>query len=140
MQRLILGFGNILRGEDGFGVDAITLLQKETLENTTLQSAFGLTPEMALDLLAYSHIVFIDTAFSSCHAYTLACSLENSKEVSLSHHISVFHLIDILNTLYQHYPSFEIFSMLGNHFESINDSIAYTKALQQTVDFLIQYS
>lgn len=139
MQRLILGFGNILRGEDGFGVDAITLLQKETLENTTLQSAFGLTPEMALDLLAYSHIVFIDTAFSSCHAYTLACSLENSKEVSLSHHISVFHLMDILNTLYQHYPSFEIFSMLGNNFEAVTNKTAYYQALEKTTQFLTHY-
>ena len=139
MQRLILGFGNTLRGEDAFGVDAITLLQKETLENTTLQSAFGLTPEMALDLLAYSHIVFIDTAFSSCHAYTLACSLENSKEVSLSHHISVFHLMDILNTLYQHYPTFEIFSMLGNNFETISNKIAYHEALEKTTQFLMHY-
>lgn len=139
MQRLILGFGNILRGEDGFGVDAITLLQKETLENTTLQSAFGLTPEMALDLLAYSHIVFIDTAFSPCHAYTLACSLENSKEVSLSHHISVFHLMDILNTLYQHYPSFEIFSMLGNNFEAVTNKTAYYQALEKTTQFLTHY-
>lgn len=139
MKQVIIGYGNTLRGDDGFGVDAITLLQKETLENTTLQSAFGLTPEMALDLLAYSHIVFIDTAFSPCHAYTLACSLENSKEVSLSHHISVFHLMDILNTLYQHYPSFEIFSMLGNNFEAVTNKTAYYQALEKTTQFLTHY-
>jgi hydrogenase maturation protease len=139
MKRLIVGFGNTLRGEDAFGVDAILMLQNKALKNTTLLSAFQLTPEMALELLDYSHIIFIDTAFSPCCQYALACSLENAKGVTLSHHISAFHLIDILNTLYGHFPSFEIFSMLGNNFEAITNKIAYHQALEKTTQFLIHY-
>jgi len=136
MKRLIIGYGNTLRGDDGFGVDVVTLLQNKSLKNTTTISAFQLTPEMALDLLEYSHIVFVDTAFSPSHEYILACSLENTHNVNLSHHISAFHLIDILNTLYDHCPSFEIFSMLGNDFERMNNQTAYHQALHKTVEFL----
>lgn len=139
MQRLIIGYGNTLRGQDAFGIDAIVQLDNKALHNTTLLSVFQLTPEMALEMLEYSHIVFIDTAFSPSHAYALACSLDNTHAVNLSHHISAFHLIDILNTLYQHCPSFEIFSMLGNNFETINDQVTYTQALHKTVEFLTQY-
>lgn len=139
MKRLILGFGNTLRGEDAFGVDAVLLLQNNTLKNTTVLSAFQLTPEMALEMLEYSHIIFIDTAFSPSHAYALACSLEKSNRVNLSHHISAFHLIHILNTLYGHFPSFEIFSMLGNNFEAISNVVAYKEALEKTTQFLMHY-
>jgi Ni,Fe-hydrogenase maturation factor len=136
MQRLIIGYGNTLRGQDAFGVDAIAILGKKTLKNTTLLSAFQLTPEMALTMLNYSHIVFIDTAFSHCYEYALACSLENSNGMNLSHHISAFHLIDMVNTLYKHHPSFEIFSMLGNDFETIQDRVSYEQALLKTTEFL----
>lgn len=140
MKQVIIGYGNTLRGDDAFGVDVVTLLQNKALKKSATIKAFQLTPEIALELLEYSHIIFIDTAFSPSHEYALACSLEKNHTLEFSHHISAFHLIDILSTLYQHFPTFEIFSMLGNHFESINDSIAYTKALQQTVDFLSQES
>lgn len=140
MKHVIIGYGNTLRGEDGFGVDVVTLLQNKSLKDTVTIKAFQLMPEMALDLLNCSHIIFVDTAFSPSHEYALACSLEKSHTFNFSHHISAFHLIHILNTLYQHFPTFEIFSMLGNSFETINNPIAYNNAVKQTVDFLIQYS
>lgn len=136
MKRLIIGYGNTLRAQDAFGVDAITLLQKKNLSNTTLRSAFQLTPEMALECLEYTHIVFIDTAFSASNSYSLACSLENSNAINLSHHISAFYLIELLNRLYKYFPTFEIYSMLGNNFETINNEEAYKNALDKTVEFL----
>lgn len=136
MKRLIIGYGNILRAEDAFGVDAISLLQEKELKNTTLLSAFQLTPEMALEFLPYSHIVFIDTALSHSNTYALACRLENSNGMSLSHHVSAFHLMHILNSLYNHYPTFEMYSMLSNNFERIVNEEAYQNAIKETVDFL----
>ncbi len=136
MKRLIVGYGNTLRAQDAFGVDVVNLLQSISFKHTDTLSAFQLTPEMALKLLPYSHIVFIDTAFDKDDTYALACSLENSANVNLSHHLSAFHLMDILNQLYGHFPSFEIFSMLGNNFEHIDDTDAYNNAVKQTVGFL----
>ncbi len=138
MKRLIVGYGNTLRAQDAFGVDVVNLLQSISFKNTDTLAAFQLTPEMALKLLPYSHIVFIDTAFDKDNTYALACSLENSVNVNLSHHLSAFHLMDIMNQLYGHFPSFEIFSMLGNNFEVIENKDAYHQALKQTVDFLSQ--
>lgn len=135
MKRLILGYGNTLRADDAFGVDVATSLQNFSLENTDILTAFQLTPEMALELLPYSHIIFIDAAFNETHSYTLACTLENSSKLNLSHHISAFHLMEIVNSLYGHFPSFEIFSMLGNNFETIINKEAYDEAVKKTVDF-----
>ena len=42
-MRVIIGYGNELRGEDAFGLDVIKELQKLSLKDTKLISVFQLT-------------------------------------------------------------------------------------------------
>jgi hydrogenase maturation protease len=131
--RAIVGFGNTLRGEDGFGVDVLEELKKCSLEDTKLITTFQLTPELALELQEFDEIVFIDAAHSESSHYALACNLEKANQNTLSHHISIWMILSILNTLYECFPKYQIYSMLTNHYDSIEDRENYEKNIMQIV-------
>ena len=133
MSRIIVGYGNTLRGEDAFGVDVIKELEKVDLENTKLISTFQLTPELVLDLLDFDEIIFIDACYSPDNTYALACTVLKQNSTNLSHHISPDVVIAMLNNIYGKYPHFEIHSMLTNNFDEIIDKKIY----KTTIEILI---
>ncbi len=124
-MRIIVGYGNSLRGEDAFGVDIIQALQKYPLKDTLLIETFQLTPELCLELKDADEIIFVDVAYSKSDHYKLACPLSQTAFNSFSHHVSPQVIISFLNTLYNVYPNFEIYSMLTNSFEEIKDLKKY---------------
>lgn len=130
----IVGFGNELRGEDAFGVNVISELQKLKLQNLKLISCFQLTPELTLELKDSSKIIFIDAAYSVEEQYKLACNLQNNISNSLTHHISIDTLIYMLKQLYNKSPNFEIFSMLTSSFDKIRDEEKYLKCIKETIE------
>lgn len=134
-MRIIVGYGNDLRGEDAFGVDVVNLLQKQKLKNTKLISAYQLTPEICLELLDADEIVFIDAAFSNENHYAIACDIMEQQNVNLSHHIYPKVVISLLNSVYNKFPKFLIYSMLTNEFDTILDVDKYNKSLKSVVDF-----
>jgi hydrogenase maturation protease len=133
--RIIVGYGNTLRGEDGFGADLIDELAKHDLKETKLLKTFQLTPELALELKEYDEIIFIDAAHSEYETYELACSLQNTTQNTLSHHISIKMMISILNSLYDHYPSYEVYSMLTNNYDEIADKKRYNSNISKIVKY-----
>lgn len=134
---VIIGFGNDLRGEDAFGLDVIAQLQKHGFENTKFISTFQLTPELALELQDAKKIVFIDAAYSLENNYKLACSLEEINQNNLSHHISIKTILEILKTLYNKNPKYEVYSMLTNSFENISNKEKYKESINKTTEFIL---
>ena len=132
-MRAIVGYGNTLRGEDGFGVDVLTELQKHPLEDTKLISAFQLTPELALELQEFDEIIFIDAAHSENNHYALACNLEKPMQNLLSHHISIWMILSMLNTLYNSFPKYQIYSMLTDSYDLIEDREKYEQNIVKVV-------
>ncbi len=60
---LVLGFGNTLRRDDGVGVRAAELLEVDPrlrVEGVSVQAAYQLLPEMALDFGAVTLVVLVD--------------------------------------------------------------------------------
>ena len=137
-MRVIVGFGNELRGEDAFGVDVIKQLQKLALKDTKLITLFQLTPELCLDLLDADEVVFVDATFCENNSYALACSLENQTSLTLSHHIPINTIKEMLNTLYNHYPKVELFSMFTCSFDKIENRALYECRLNEIVKYLIK--
>ncbi|DAB29439.1 MAG TPA: hypothetical protein CFH84_09500 [Sulfurimonas sp. UBA12504] len=135
-MRIIIGYGNKIRGEDGFGVNVIEVLQKRKLFNTKLISVMQLTPELTLDLLEATHIIFIDAAFSQTDHYALACSIEMQSDATLSHHIAPQMIRMFLRLLYAKNPDFEIISMLSANFEEIQNKRSYKRSLNAVVAYL----
>ncbi len=136
-MRVIVGFGNELRGEDAFGVDVVKLLQKHPPKDTKLITLFQLIPELCLDLLDADEVVFIDAAFCENNPYVLACSLENQTSLTLSHHISINTIKEMLNSLYNFYPKVEVFSMLTCSFDKIKNRDLYKDRLKELAKYLV---
>jgi hydrogenase maturation protease len=132
-MRVIVGYGNELRGEDAFGVDAIKELQKFHLKNTKLISAFQLTPEIVLELLEADEIIFIDACNNEKNHYALACSLSEQSRFNLSHHISPKTIIVMLESLYDKHPNFFIYSMMTKSFDNIKNEKIYKMRIEQIV-------
>jgi len=128
-MRVIIGYGNSLRGEDAFGLDVIKELQKLSLKDTKLISAHQLTPEMTLELQEADEIIFIDTCHDEKNNYSLACSLAQQNNLNLSHHISPKTIIQMLNTLYGNHPDFYIYSMMSSSFDEIMDLKKYRECV-----------
>lgn len=132
-MRIIVGYGNELRGEDAFGVDAIKELKKFHLKNTKLISAFQLTPEIVLELLEADEIIFIDACSNEKNHYALACSLSVQSHFNLSHHISPRTIIAMLESLYEKHPNFFIYSMMTKSFDNIKNENIYKMRIEQIV-------
>lgn len=128
-MRVIIGYGNELRGEDAFGIEVIKELQKLPLKDTKLLSLHQLTPEIVLELLEANEIVFIDTCYDKKNNYALACSLVEQNSLNLSHHIAPKTIIQMLNTLYDNYPNFFIYSMISSSFDEIMDLKRYRECI-----------
>ncbi|MDD5401421.1 MAG: hypothetical protein PHQ93_09565 [Sulfurimonas sp.] len=136
-MRIIIGYGNELRGEDAFGVDVIKELQKLSLKDTKLISVFQLTPEIVLEMLDADEIIFIDTCSNEKNHYKLACSLTQQNGLNLSHHIAPKTIIYMLESLYDKRPSFFIYSMMSSSFDEIMDLKKYRECVDIVVKHLL---
>jgi hydrogenase maturation protease len=132
----VLGFGNTLRGEDGFGVDVIAELQKHHLNGTKLISVFQLTPELALELKEFDEIIFVDAAHCEKHHYALACSLDSTEQNTLSHHISIQMILSILKSLYNSSPAHQVYSMLTDSYDTVTNQQKYNQNILKTAKFI----
>ena len=144
-MRVVVGYGNSLRGEDAFGVDVINQLQKsldiKALKNTKLISTFQLTPELCLELLEAKKIIFVDALYSLELKYILACDIaQDIKGTNLSHSISPKIITSMLRDLYNCSFSYEIFSMTTCNFKhniNNNQSELYKNCVKRVSDFIL---
>ncbi|MBA3026875.1 MAG: hypothetical protein FP820_10815 [Sulfurimonas sp.] len=128
-MRVIIGYGNTLRGEDAFGVDVLKELEKFEPKETTLVTAFALIPELILELLEADEVVFVDACYSKTDHYALACNMLIQQTPQFSHHISPEILISMLKTLYNRQPKYFIYSMFSNSYEKIKNKSKYQKCI-----------
>ena len=136
-MRIIIGYGNSLRGEDAFGIDVIKEFKKLDLNDTLLISVFQLTPEMVLELLDANEIIFVDACYSLDSQYSLSCSILKQNSSNLTHQISPKIIISMLNNLYDKYPKYQVYSMLTSNFDKIVDKNKYKDAIKKITYYIM---
>jgi hydrogenase maturation protease len=66
IETLLIGYGNVLRGDDGAGPALIELLEKllpeRIAETVQLTACTQLTPELAVDIARVRRVLFIDAS------------------------------------------------------------------------------
>lgn len=122
-MNIIIGYGNNLRGEDAFGLDVADYLQTLNLPNTKIIKTFQLTPELTLEIQDAKKIIFVDAALGSPH-YAIACPLKVDNN-GFTHHVSPHMIISMLNTLYDSFPEYFVYSILTNAFDKIENKTIY---------------
>ncbi len=134
-MQIIIGYGNELRGEDGFGIEVARRLRQSNLRDTKIITPFQLTPELCLELLGAEKITFIDAAYDPYAPYALAVPLPR-EEQRMSHRLSPHLLMHMLRFLYGSSCRYELFSLCCCDFDAIADDKAYHTALERVVSFI----
>jgi hydrogenase maturation protease len=110
---LVIGWGNVLRRDDGLGWHAAERLARDPrLARATVLQRHQLTPELALDISRASFVVFVDA--SRGPAASLAVVRVTPAAVAAipwSHHVDPAILLALARDLYGHAPEAVVVSV-----------------------------
>ena len=111
---LVIGYGNALRSDDGFGWHAAARLADDPrLLGATVLQRHQLTPELALDISQASLVVLVDARFGPS-AGTIAVErlASNAGQAApMTHHLDPAGLVDLANELYGRAPDVFLLSV-----------------------------
>ena len=129
---LLIGYGNTLREDDGFGVYIA-----EALSNCAAyecETAHQLTPELAITIAKFSRIIFVDVNMRNSGG-VFAVPIENSDN-AFNHSFSPHSLMNLTTKLYGGKREYEIFSVGGVSFE-YRESL--TPPVKQAAEVLVSF-
>lgn len=124
---LIVGYGNPLRGDDGFGWHAACRLLEEIADpEVEVIALHQLTPELMEPLSRAEHAIFIDAAWPAAAAVHASSTL--------THHLTPSALLAGTKTLYGRAPEAILLTSPGENF-SFGETLspAMQQALEETI-------
>jgi hydrogenase maturation protease len=129
---LIIGYGNPLRGDDGYGWHAAERVRQAINDpEVEILTLHQLTPELMEPLSRAERAIFIDAAVPS---FT-ASRAKTPVRPSFTHHLTPGALIAGAQTLYGHAPEAILLTAQGENFDFGEGlSPAVQKALEETVE------
>ena len=106
---LVIGYGNPLRGDDGFGWQVAQVLGETNLGHLEVIACHQLTPELAEPLARAARAVFVDASVTVPPGVLEIRALETqeapaSMTESLTHHLEPTHLLALARALYGRAP------------------------------------
>ncbi len=119
-QFLIIGYGNTLRSDDGFGSHvAEALIECGNLTHTEIVAAQQLTPEMVETLQKVELVIFIDIniALAPGEIQEQNITADDQLPTGFSHHLDPSRLLALCYSIYGHAPQAVLFSAGADHFE-----------------------
>jgi len=127
---LVIGYGNPLRGDDGFGIYVAERLHYEGVdEQVTLMSRHRLTPELAEDLSETEFVLFIAVCSSAPYGAQICRRIRPARSVtqSFASGMSPESLLSCTQAVYDHLPQgllVEVGSSRFDHGASLSPEIA----------------
>jgi hydrogenase maturation protease len=115
---LILGYGNLLRGDDGFGCQAARRLAAAIEDPAVdVRELHQLIPELAEPVSQASHVVFIDAAREGAPAELRRTAVAPAAAGAFSHQLTPSALLAASRDLYGRAPGATLFTAAGVSFE-----------------------
>jgi hydrogenase maturation protease len=117
---LIIGYGNLMRGDDGIGCQAARALEQHFWNdpNVEVVAAQQLTPEMAEDLAQRDFVLFLDASFGEQPGTIKRITVSPEPGPGgLSHHLTPSLLLTAAEQLYGDAPFAMSITMAGWSFE-----------------------
>ena len=138
LKTIMIGYGNPGRQDDGLGPAFIDAFQNIHHANLALQSNYQLTVEDALELNKYEQVIFIDACIDKHEPFSLEEITETNNTGFGSHSLSPQGLIQLTNTLYQHYPKAYILAIKGYEFDLFEEKLSdlANTNLHQAIEYL----
>lgn len=118
-RTLIIGYGNTLRSDDGFGVAVVDLLeQRGVIQDAEFTTAQQLLPEMAETLREAGLVIFLDASVAEKSGIlSIEHILPEAGTGALSHHLNPASLLALAQSLYQAAPRAYLIHVTTTHFE-----------------------
>lgn len=125
---LIIGYGNLLCGDDGAGVLAVQRLAGEIASGENRQAircltVFQLTPELAEDVSQADMVVFVDAARGDTPGQIASLEFHSARWMgepepgSYTHHVKPATLLADAERLYGKRPAARLYTVTGRNFE-----------------------
>jgi hydrogenase maturation protease len=107
MRVLVIGYGNPLRGDDGFGRLAAELVENAQTPGLDVIVSHQLGPELASPLSESDHAVFLDAEVSEQRPVLDAIAVEprDPTAASFSHHLDPGSLLALTRAVYGKTPA-----------------------------------
>ena len=125
---LIIGYGNLLCGDDGAGVLAVKQLAGEIDASANRQAircltVFQLTPELAEDVSKADMVVFVDAARGDTPGQIASLEFHSAQWMgepepgTYTHHVNPATLLANAERLYGKWPAAWLYIVTGRNFE-----------------------
>ena len=115
---LILGYGNPLRADDGFGWEVVQRLAGIIDDpKVDVRAAHQLTPELAEPISRAGRVIFIDAARQGTPGELSRQRIQPEPAGALTHHVTPAALLALASELYGSAPQAELFSAAGVSFD-----------------------
>jgi len=101
---LVIGYGNILRGDDAAGVRAAELVAKRYPEIECI-CVHQLMPELAEQVAQYNTVVFIDAEVNAIKPNVRTVEFSDGSDQPRTHFLSPKSLLTLSQQLYQRVPT-----------------------------------
>jgi hydrogenase maturation protease len=119
---LILGYGNPLRGDDGFGCHAARRLAAAIQDpNIEVRECHQLTPELAEPVSQAAHVILIDAAREGPVGELRREAVDPEAAGAFTHHLTPSGLMACARELYGRTPQATLFTAAGASFDYTMD-------------------
>jgi hydrogenase maturation protease len=109
---LVIGYGNPLRGDDGFGWHVARRLIEAGLEHLEIITCHQLTPELAEVIAQAEAVIFVDASLDTPPGEMIVCELEPSAPSrTFTHHLGPTHVLELAHALYGRAPEAKLISV-----------------------------
>jgi hydrogenase maturation protease len=127
---LVIGYGNSLRGDDGFGPLAAEMIAGRNPPGIAVIVARQLGPELAPDLSEADHVVFLDAELAEVPGLLKATpvALRDLSASAISHHLEPGSLLALTRAVYGHAPAATLVTATAACFEHGDDINAAVRA------------
>lgn len=116
---LIVGYGNVLRGDDGVGIHVARELERQFHDDPEVEiiACQQLTHEMAEDISASELVIFLDAAVDDEPGSVRCRQLHADTPVGYSHDVTAEALVSAAEQLYGELPKAFSITFSGYSFE-----------------------
>lgn len=119
---LIIGYGSLLRGDDGIGQRVAEVVEQWNLPHVRSHSVHQLTPELAAEIARARQVVFVDAARGDWDNHSRSVQIEpleaaETTTLRLGHDAQPRSLLSLTRTLYHQTPQAWLISIPGINFE-----------------------
>lgn len=122
-QILIIGYGNVLRADDGVGFRAAEELQQHYRDDPDVEvvASHQLTPEMALDISRSEFVIFLDASSTEEPGKISQTRIQpETAHVGFTHQLTPATLLSLAEQLYGHAPKAISLTLAGWSFKLRN--------------------